>query len=192
MLEYEWGGSNAGGEVILSSESSGRAAAEFMDHYQHGHLQGTFLSHPPPLSLHPQPALYSVPPPPANAPSGLPGILQDSPYCLPAPPKREELRLAGGGAEHPARIGLNLGGRTYFASSSSEDDFLGRLYRRCRAADVGGGVVNQPRCQAEGCLADLMQAKHYHRRHKVCEFHSKAATVVAAGLTQRFCQQCSR
>ncbi|KHN01962.1 Squamosa promoter-binding-like protein 8 [Glycine soja] len=45
---------------------------------------------------------------------------------------------------------------------------------------------------AEGCNADLSQAKHYHRRHKVCEFHSKAATVIAAGLTQRFCQQCSR
>ncbi|XP_022157460.1 squamosa promoter-binding-like protein 8, partial [Momordica charantia] len=48
------------------------------------------------------------------------------------------------------------------------------------------------RCQAEGCNADLSQAKHYHRRHKVCEFHSKASTVVTAGLTQRFCQQCSR
>ncbi|KAJ6729928.1 SQUAMOSA PROMOTER-BINDING-LIKE PROTEIN 8 [Salix viminalis] len=64
------------------------------------------------------------------------------------------------------RIGLDLGGRTYF--SSVEDDF------------------------AEGCNADLTHAKHYHRRHKVCEFHSKAATVFAAGLTQRFCQQCSR
>ncbi|KHN34486.1 Squamosa promoter-binding-like protein 8 [Glycine soja] len=53
-------------------------------------------------------------------------------------------------------------------------------------------LSNSPRCQAEGCNADLSQAKHYHRRHKVCEFHSKAATVIAAGLTQRFCQQCSR
>ncbi|MBA0548849.1 hypothetical protein Golob_019918, partial [Gossypium lobatum] len=52
--------------------------------------------------------------------------------------------------------------------------------------------TNSPRCQAEGCNADLTQAKHYHRRHKVCEFHSKASTVIAAGLTQRFCQQCSR
>ncbi|XP_059312961.1 squamosa promoter-binding-like protein 8 [Lycium ferocissimum] len=87
------------------------------------------------------------------------------------------------------RIGLNLGGRTYFASSS-EDDFVNRLYRRTRAVEAGS--VNSPKCQAEGCNADLTQAKHYHRRHKVCEFHSKAATVIAAGLTQRFCQQCSR
>ncbi|KAJ6328369.1 hypothetical protein OIU77_010124 [Salix suchowensis] len=55
-----------------------------------------------------------------------------------------------------------------------------------------GSSSNAPRCQAEGCNADLTHAKHYHRRHKVCEFHSKASTVIAAGLTQRFCQQCSR
>ncbi|KAL6124473.1 hypothetical protein ACLB2K_076985 [Fragaria x ananassa] len=85
------------------------------------------------------------------------------------------------------RIGLNLGGRTYF---SSEDDFMNRLYRRSRPADHG--QLNSPRCQAEGCHADLSQAKQYHRRHKVCEFHSKASTVIANGLTQRFCQQCSR
>ncbi|KAL2531366.1 Squamosa promoter-binding-like protein 8 [Abeliophyllum distichum] len=48
------------------------------------------------------------------------------------------------------RIGLNLGGRTYFASS--EDDF-NRLFRRSRAVDPGS--VNSPRCQAEGCSANL-------------------------------------
>ncbi|THU74203.1 hypothetical protein C4D60_Mb04t30890 [Musa balbisiana] len=32
----------------------------------------------------------------------------------------------------------------------------------------------------------------YHRRHRVCEAHSKAAVVIVAGLRQRFCQQCSR
>ncbi|KAJ6686064.1 SQUAMOSA PROMOTER-BINDING-LIKE PROTEIN 4 [Salix purpurea] len=87
------------------------------------------------------------------------------------------------------RIGLDLGGRTYF--SSVEDDFVNRLYRRSRPLDPGSSS-NALRCQAEGCNADLTHAKHYHRRHKVCEFHSKAATVFAAGLTQRFCQQCSR
>ncbi|KAK4800778.1 hypothetical protein SAY86_021265 [Trapa natans] len=89
-----------------------------------------------------------------------------------------------------ARIGLNLGGRTYF--SSAEDDFVSRLYRRSRPPEAGCGSVKAPQCQAEGCKADLTHAKHYHRRHKVCEFHSKASAVIAAGLTQRFCQQCSR
>ncbi|KAG0479914.1 hypothetical protein HPP92_010772 [Vanilla planifolia] len=50
-----------------------------------------------------------------------------------------------------------------------------------------------PECQADGCTADLSAAKHYYRRHKVCEFHSKAAAVFLPGrFPQRFCQQCSR
>ncbi|GMN20762.1 hypothetical protein TIFTF001_045378 [Ficus carica] len=47
-------------------------------------------------------------------------------------------------------------------------------------------------CQAEKCTADLSYAKQYHRRHKVCEHHSKAQVVLVSGLRQRFCQQCSR
>lgn len=53
----------------------------------------------------------------------------------------------------------------------------------------GGGVTS---CQAEKCTADLTEAKRYHRRHKVCEFHAKAPSVLVSGLRQRFCQQCSR
>ncbi|CAL9766016.1 unnamed protein product [Musa acuminata subsp. burmannicoides] len=56
----------------------------------------------------------------------------------------------------------------------------------------GGGGASQPCCQVDDCAADLREAKRYHRRHKVCEAHSKAAVVVVAGLRQRFCQQCSR
>ncbi|KAA8526818.1 hypothetical protein F0562_008953 [Nyssa sinensis] len=56
----------------------------------------------------------------------------------------------------------------------------------------GGGGVSRPRCQVEKCAADLTNAKRYHRRHKVCEVHSKAPVVIFAGLQQRFCQQCSR
>ncbi|KAG7953624.1 hypothetical protein I3843_12G118400 [Carya illinoinensis] len=55
-----------------------------------------------------------------------------------------------------------------------------------------GGVSSPPCCQAEKCGADLTDAKRYHRRHKVCEFHSKAPVVIVAGQRQRFCQQCSR
>ncbi|KAF3675923.1 CBL-interacting protein kinase 07 [Capsicum annuum] len=59
----------------------------------------------------------------------------------------------------------------------------------------GGGVVQggqPPRCQVEGCQADLSDAKAYYSRHKVCGMHSKSPTAVVAGLEQRFCQQCSR
>jgi len=83
-------------------------------------------------------------------------------------------------------IGLNLGVRTYF---SAEDTAVGRVAKRHRAGSPGTQI---PMCQAEGCKADLSTAKHYHRRHKVCELHSKTPTVIAAGRTQRFCQQCSR
>ena len=61
-----------------------------------------------------------------------------------------------------------------------------------RGSSGGSGGVSPPSCQAERCGADLTDAKRYHRRHKVCEFHSKAPVVVVAGLRQRFCQQCSR
>ncbi|KAE8125793.1 hypothetical protein FH972_020566 [Carpinus fangiana] len=63
--------------------------------------------------------------------------------------------------------------------------------KRGSTAGSGGGA-SPPRCQAEKCAADLTDAKRYHRRHKVCEFHSKAAAVIVAGQRQRFCQQCSR
>jgi len=76
-----------------------------------------------------------------------------------------------------------------FGSSNSGG---GRRGSSGGAAAGGGGGVSPPSCQAERCGADLTDAKRYHRRHKVCEFHSKAPVVVVAGLRQRFCQQCSR
>ncbi|ONK70560.1 uncharacterized protein A4U43_C05F34970 [Asparagus officinalis] len=95
--------------------------------------------------------------------------------------KREDAFGVGAGSRP---IGLNLGHRTYFSSCDAlaiDRLLMGRLHNQ-----------HQPRCQAEGCKADLSGAKHYHRRHKVCEFHSKATVVIAGGTQQRFCQQCSR
>ncbi|XP_012080417.1 squamosa promoter-binding-like protein 6 isoform X1 [Jatropha curcas] len=47
-------------------------------------------------------------------------------------------------------------------------------------------------CQVYGCNKDLSSSKEYHKRHKVCEVHSKTAKVIVNGIEQRFCQQCSR
>lgn len=47
-------------------------------------------------------------------------------------------------------------------------------------------------CQVEDCRADLTTAKDYHRRHKVCDMHSKATKALVSNTMQRFCQQCSR
>ncbi|KAA3483237.1 squamosa promoter-binding-like protein 2 [Gossypium australe] len=43
-----------------------------------------------------------------------------------------------------------------------------------------------------GCNLDLSSAKDYHRKHRVCESHSKTPKVIVGGLELRFCQQCSR
>ncbi|KAG7036617.1 Squamosa promoter-binding-like protein 12, partial [Cucurbita argyrosperma subsp. argyrosperma] len=55
-----------------------------------------------------------------------------------------------------------------------------------------GGNSSRAVCQVEDCGADLSNAKDYHRRHKVCEMHSKASNALVANVMQRFCQQCSR
>ncbi|KAF8378567.1 hypothetical protein HHK36_029912 [Tetracentron sinense] len=49
-----------------------------------------------------------------------------------------------------------------------------------------------PFCQVHGCNIDLSSSKDYHKKHKVCEVHSKTAKVIVNGIEQRFCQQCSR
>ncbi|KMZ66122.1 hypothetical protein ZOSMA_2G01340 [Zostera marina] len=47
-------------------------------------------------------------------------------------------------------------------------------------------------CLVDGCKSDLSNCRDYHRRHKVCETHSKTPVVLIGGQEQRFCQQCSR
>ncbi|KAL7260786.1 hypothetical protein ACSBR1_006449 [Camellia fascicularis] len=49
-----------------------------------------------------------------------------------------------------------------------------------------------PVCQVHGCNKDLSSSKSYHKRHKVCDIHSKTARVIVNSIEQRFCQQCSR
>ncbi|CAH2034056.1 unnamed protein product [Thlaspi arvense] len=55
-----------------------------------------------------------------------------------------------------------------------------------------GQSMQVPRCQIDGCELDLSSAKDYHRKHRVCESHSKCPKVTVSGLERRFCQQCSR
>jgi hypothetical protein len=70
--------------------------------------------------------------------------------------------------------------------SSSESS---RPAKRVRAS----GLYSQNAfCQVYGCNKDLNASKDYHKRHKVCEIHSKTAKVIVNGIEQRFCQQCSR
>ncbi|KAK7331952.1 hypothetical protein VNO80_28697 [Phaseolus coccineus] len=71
-----------------------------------------------------------------------------------------------------------------------EDGRKKRVVPNKRASKAGGSMP--PSCQVDGCNADLSDAKPYHRRHKVCEYHAKAPAVLIAEHHQRFCQQCSR
>ncbi|XP_021635047.2 squamosa promoter-binding-like protein 3 [Hevea brasiliensis] len=61
-----------------------------------------------------------------------------------------------------------------------------------KGSNASGSMPAAVSCQAENCTVDMTDAKRYHRRHKVCEFHAKAPFVLVAGIQQRFCQQCSR
>ncbi|KAJ7945560.1 Squamosa promoter-binding-like protein [Quillaja saponaria] len=61
--------------------------------------------------------------------------------------------------------------------------------KKCKSINHGS---QPPRCQVEGCNLELSSAKDYHRKHRVCERHSKSSKVVVGGLERRFCQQCSR
>ncbi|KAM3741828.1 hypothetical protein ACB098_07G026700 [Castanea mollissima] len=97
-------------------------------------------------------------------------------------------------------IGLKLGKRTYF-----EDLCVANTTKtlptpvtptspavpgkRSRASYQS---TQTPRCQVEGCNIDLKSSKDYHRRHRICESHSKSPKVIVAGMERRFCQQCSR
>nr|AGP03036.1 SQUAMOSA promoter binding protein-like protein 13 [Arabis alpina] len=58
----------------------------------------------------------------------------------------------------------------------------------------GNGLGNNqmPICLVDGCDSDFSNCREYHKRHKVCEVHSKTPVVTINGHKQRFCQQCSR
>ncbi|KAK6251965.1 hypothetical protein QUC31_013685 [Theobroma cacao] len=61
-----------------------------------------------------------------------------------------------------------------------------------KRARTTSAYSHTPCCQVYGCNEDLSSSKDYHKRHKVCEAHSKTAKVIVNGIEQRFCQQCSR
>ncbi|XP_073116799.1 squamosa promoter-binding-like protein 12 [Elaeis guineensis] len=94
-------------------------------------------------------------------------------------------------------MGLKLGKRTYFEdvcarnniknSSASSMTPSTTLVKKTRMSHQS----MQTTCQVEGCNINLTAAKDYHRKHRVCESHSKSPKVIVAGQECRFCQQCS-
>lgn len=84
---------------------------------------------------------------------------------------------------------LNLGAQGYPTAEREAGCGEGSSGKK---AKVVGGSGSRTVCQVEDCGADLSNAKDYHRRHKVCEMHSKAVRALVGSTMQRFCQQCSR
>ncbi|XP_021756978.1 squamosa promoter-binding-like protein 1 [Chenopodium quinoa] len=86
-------------------------------------------------------------------------------------------------------LNLKLGEQVYPIAEDEADKLEGKSVKKSRSAGTG---TSQPACQVEGCMANLSNAKDYHRRHKVCEVHSKVSEAFVRNVMQRFCQQCSR
>ncbi|THU51963.1 hypothetical protein C4D60_Mb06t36620 [Musa balbisiana] len=103
------------------------------------------------------------------------------------------------GTKEPV-ITLKLGKRTYFEDPCMRNNIKSSYFPASNplsTTSVKKSRVYQQNllrayCQVEGCNIDLSTSKDYHRKHKVCESHSKSPKVVVAGQDRRFCQQCSR
>ncbi|CAH8370956.1 unnamed protein product [Eruca vesicaria subsp. sativa] len=90
--------------------------------------------------------------------------------------------------EGEERRGLDLNLSSGF-NSVEERVVVSRPNKRVKSGSPGR---NYPKCQVDNCKEDLTVGKDYHRRHKVCEVHSKATKALVGNQMQRFCQQCSR
>ncbi|KAI4336574.1 hypothetical protein L6164_015086 [Bauhinia variegata] len=97
-------------------------------------------------------------------------------------------------------LSLKLGKRLYFEDVFPGSDTKNLSFSGVPLPSLSTGKkgksncqgMQPPRCQVEGCNLDLSSAKDYHRKHRVCESHSKSPKVFVNGLERRFCQQCSR
>ncbi|KAH1147880.1 hypothetical protein GYH30_042833 [Glycine max] len=81
-------------------------------------------------------------------------------------------------------LNLNLGGQVYPIMEGEE--------KSGKKTKLTASTSSRAVCQVEDCRADLSNVKDYHRRHKVCDMHSKATQALVGNVMQRFCQQCSR
>jgi len=91
--------------------------------------------------------------------------------------------------EEAGSLALKLGGQGYQVTEREVGNWEGTSGKKTKLV---GSTSNRAVCQVEDCGADLNNAKDYHRRHKVCEMHSKASKALVGNTWQRFCQQCSR
>ncbi|TYH88502.1 hypothetical protein ES332_D01G192800v1 [Gossypium tomentosum] len=97
-------------------------------------------------------------------------------------------------------LSLKLGKQTYFEDVSggsntknlSYSSTSGQSPAQAKRSKPNCQGIHVPRCQVEDCNFDLSSAKDYHRKHRICESHSKSPKVIVRGQERRFCQQCSK
>ncbi|XP_011093932.1 squamosa promoter-binding-like protein 12 [Sesamum indicum] len=110
---------------------------------------------------------------------------------------REPISSPSAGSGEPM-IGLRLGrpkelGDSFPTSSTkTSTSSLPTSLTPIKRSRASYQNMQNPCCQVEGCNLDLKSAKDYHRRHRICESHSKSPKVIVSGMELRFCQQCSR
>ncbi|XP_022727600.1 squamosa promoter-binding-like protein 1 [Durio zibethinus] len=106
--------------------------------------------------------------------------------------KRRVIVLEDDGPNEASSLTLKLGGQGGEGFPISQREMRNWEGTSGKKTKLSGGSGNRAVCQVEDCGADLSNAKDYHRRHKVCEMHSKASKALVGNVMQRFCQQCSR
>lgn len=135
----------------------------------------------------------------SEAGESLPGELGSSEEFAKGIDTSPSLELSFGSSD-PV-LGLKLGKRTYFEDFWEVENAKGLGLPVSIASSSVSPVkraksisqkLQTPHCQVEGCNLDLSSAKDYHRKHRICENHSKFPKVVVSGVERRFCQQCSR
>ncbi|KAL1334331.1 hypothetical protein HN51_063264 [Arachis hypogaea] len=104
--------------------------------------------------------------------------------------EREELNDegGGGGGGGGSSLNLNLGAQVYPIMVEGDE----KSGKKTKVVETAATTSNRAVCQVQDCRVDLSGAKDYHRRHKVCDVHSKATKALVGNVMQRFCQQCSR
>lgn len=103
--------------------------------------------------------------------------------------KRRRVIVVQDDNDETGTLSLKLGGHGHSVSEREVGNWEGTSGKKTKLAGVSS---SRAVCQVEDCGADLSKAKDYHRRHKVCEMHSKAGCALVGNDMQRFCQQCSR
>lgn len=91
-----------------------------------------------------------------------------------------------------AQANMEDGSRTKLKDPGASDHVESSSFLPLKRIRGPSNGVLVPSCLVDGCKSDLSKCRDYHRRHKVCELHSKTPRVTIAGHEQRFCQQCSR